>query len=383
MKSFGLAGLLASAFIVPCWAQSSVTLYGIVDTGLQWNESGVNVGTSSAPNYRQEDTWGINSGYQSGSRFGLRGSEALFGSWAAVFTLEGGYDVDTGQSGQSGRLFGRQAWVGLQSRDLGTIAFGRIATPSSTTGSFDLWGAVDPFAGAWGINGIQNTFIASNSTRWDNSAIWASPTWAGFRLAAQYTFNVDGQETAPSGSNTSGYSLGANWTWGALFLAANYTVYSFADAGGSRAGAGNPDEKLLQLGGVFDFKFVKVHAAYASQDNIGTFQTANFPGFPVPVVPYDNSAYMLGVTIPMLGGNLRGSYQYSNADSITTATYAFEPDYSVWGIGFDYPLSRRTNLYIGYGQREWDGSLTSTPVQPSPSARTDRAQFALGLRHLF
>jgi general bacterial porin, GBP family len=383
MKQKFLAGVIAACFVAPVAAQSSVTLYGIVDVGLQWNEFGVNFGTSSAPNFRQEDTWGINSGYQSGSRFGLRGSESLFGAWSAVYTLEGGYDVDTGQSGQSGRLFGRQAWAGLQHREFGTVALGRIATPSSTTGSFDLWSGVDPFGGAWGINGIQSTFVASNSTRWDNSVIWASPTWAGFKLAAQYTFNTDGQETAPSGTNTSGYALGANWTWGFVFLAANYTVYDFADAGGSRAGAGNPDEKLLQLGAALDFKFVKLHAAYASQDNISTFQVANFPGWPVSVAPYDNSAYMVGVTVPLLGGNIRASYQYSDADTITTATYSFEPDYSVWGIGFDYPFSRRTNLYVGYGQREWDGALTSTPVQANPSARVDRAQFALGLRHLF
>ena len=58
-------------------AQSSVTLYGIVDLGVQWNESGVNVGTSAVPNWSQESIWGIDSGYQSGSRFGIRGSEAL------------------------------------------------------------------------------------------------------------------------------------------------------------------------------------------------------------------------------------------------------------------------------------------------------------------
>ena len=371
-------GALASA----ASAQSSVTLYGAIDAGLQWNEQGVNVGSSSAPRYQQEDAWAINSGYTGGSRFGLRGSEPLGGSLSALFILEGGFDVDTGQSGQSGRLFGRQAWAGLRDSGLGVFALGRIATPSSTTGAFNLW-SVDPFEGNWGLAGIQNTFIASNSIRWDNSIIWASPTWAGFKVAAHYTFNNDGQETAPQGTNTSAYSIGGSWNWSVLYLGATYDVYQFADAGGSRAGAGNSDEKLLQLGAVLDFKVVKLHAAWAMQDNIGTVQTANFPGWPVSVAPYDNDAWMLGVTVPLFGGNIRASYQYADADNISTATYQFEPDYSVWGLGFDYPFSRRTNVYIGYAQRAWDGSYRATPAPADPANRVDRSQFALGMRHQF
>jgi GBP family porin len=382
MKPKVLLGLIATGALAgAASAQSSVTLYGIVDIGLQWNEQGVNVGSSSAPSYKQEDVWGINSGYQSGSRFGLRGSEVLGNGLSAVFTLEGGFDADRGTSGQSNRLFGREAWGGLRA-GLGTLALGRIATPSSTTGSFNLW-TVDPFEGTWGLAGIQNTFIASNSTRWDNSVIWASPTWAGFRFAAQYTFSNDGQETAPQGTNTSGYSIGGSWKWSFLYLAATYDVYQFADAGGSRAGAANPDEKLLQLGAVLDFKFLKLHGAWADQTNVGTIQTANFPGWPVSVAPYDNRAWMLGVTAPLFGGNVRASYQYSDGDRVDTVTYRFEPDYSVWAIGFDYPFSRRTDVYVGYAQREWDGSYRATPVPADPSARVDRSQFALGMRHRF
>jgi predicted porin len=101
-----------------------VTLYGIVDLGVQWNESGINTGSSSMPNWSQESAWSIDSGYQSGSRFGLRGSEALGRNWSAVFTLEGGFDASTGMSSQGGRIFGRQAWAGLQQSALGTIALG-------------------------------------------------------------------------------------------------------------------------------------------------------------------------------------------------------------------------------------------------------------------
>jgi predicted porin len=386
MKKVLLAGCISAAFAGAASAQSSVTLYGIVDIGIQWNEFGVNAGTSSAPQYVQESNWGVDSGYQSGSRFGLRGSEVLGGGWNAAFTLEGGINVDTGTSGQGGRLFGRQAWLGLQQSTFGTFALGRIATPSSTTGSFDMFARVDPFSGGFGLNQIGSTFIAANSgvSRWDNSAIWASPSWAGFKLAAQYSFNTNNAETAPSDSNTTAYSLAGSWGWDWLYVVGTYDVYQFPTTGGAST-VGAPDQKLFQIGATLDFKIVKLYGAYARQDNINnTVQTNLFPGYPVPVTAYDNNAWMLGVTVPLFGGNIRASYQYSDGDNVNTATYQFEPDYSVWGVGFDYPFSPRTNIYVGYGQREWDGTIVQTPLPLStPSQRVDRAQFALGLRHLF
>jgi GBP family porin len=382
MKKSLMALAVLGAMSSVATAQSSVTLYGIVDVGVQWNEQGV-APTTTGGIYTQESVFGVNSGYQSGSRFGLRGSEALGKNWNAVFTLEGGYDTDTGFSGQGGRLFGRQAWAGLQHSGMGTVALGRFATPSSGTGSFDLWGSVDPFLTGWGINSLGSTFIASNALREDNAVLWASPTWAGFKFAAMYSFNINGQEVAPSGNNVTGMTLAGNWTWGPLLIAATYDVVSPSNLTTPDPG----DQKMLQLGGTFDFKIVKLHAAYASQDNIsavqGGFNTGVFR--PTQITAYDNQAYMFGVTVPLFGGSLLGSYQYSDADNIDTAAYQFEPDYSVWGIGYSYPFSRRTNMYIGYGQAEWDGSvrLTPTPSSTAPSQRFDRKQFALGIRHLF
>jgi predicted porin len=317
---------------------------------------------------------------------GVRGSEALGRGWSAVFTLEAGFDVSTGTSLQGGRLFGRQAWGGLQHNAAGTFVLGRVATPSSGTGSFDLWGSVDPFVTGWGINSLGSTFIPSNALREDNAILWASPAWGGFKFAASYSFNINGPEAAPSGNNTKGMTLAGNWTWGPLFLAATYDVLSPSDTLNS-ATFGNPDQKMTQLGGTFDFKVVKIHAAYAIQDNIRLLPAAGNPGVfnPTAGAPYDNKSWMLGVTVPLFGGSILGSYQYADADNISTATYAFEPDYSVWGIGYQYPFSRRTNMYIGYGKMEWDGnvSLNGVSAGAAPAQRFDKQQFALGIRHLF
>jgi predicted porin len=258
-----------------------------------------------------------------------------------------------------------------------------------------LLGAVDPFGTGWGQASLGATFIPSSTLREDNSVIWASPTWAGFKFAAQYSANIDMAESAPQDTNTSAWNLGANWTWGPLFLAATYDVIDYAEAGSAgRLGAGNPEQKMLQVGGSFDFKFLKIHAAYADQKNISTVQTLGgvASALPTTIIPtgvgnYNNQAYMIGLTIPLFGGSLLGSYQLSEADNIITlgGLAQFDPDYTNWGVGYSYPFSRRTNLYVGYAQREWDGEIRNSvgTLLPTASQIVDRSQFALGIRHLF
>lgn len=69
----------------------------------------------------------------------------------------------------------------------------------------------------------------------------------GFRFAGQYSFNTNTAETAPSDTNTSAYSLASSWGWNLLYIVATYDVHQFASTD-SRANAGNPDEKLFQIG---------------------------------------------------------------------------------------------------------------------------------------
>jgi general bacterial porin, GBP family len=385
MKKSLIALALMGAFSGTALAQSSVTLYGIVDIGVQMNTSGVNLGTTAVPRWSQEDVWGVDSGYQSGSRWGMRGSEALGSGWSAVFTLEGGYSPDTGTLGQSGRLFGRQAWAGLASAGAGTFVLGRLATPSSGTGSFDQWGFVDPFATGWGINSLGSTFIPSNALREDNGMLWASPTWGGFNFAAMYSFNVNGSEVVPSGNNTTAGTLAGKWAGGPFAVAITYDVFFKPD----NAAAGvTDDQTMMQIGGTWDFKVVKLHAGYAIQRGIAIASSGVQGVFiPTGLQQFDNNAYMGGVTVPLFGGSLLASYQYADAKNVQGSNlavpYTFEADYSVWGIGYSYPFSRRTNMYVGYGQRSWDGSITQAGRATDPKNAFDKAQFALGIRHLF
>jgi len=363
---------LLTLFCGGAFAQPTATLYGIIDVGVQWNKQ-----YASASN-QQEGLWSIDSGYQSGSRFGLRGSESLGGTFSAIFALEGGFDASTGQSTQGGTLFGRQAWAGLQGK-WGSLVAGRIPTPSSGTGAFDMWAAVDPFAAGFGVNQSGSTFVAANALREDNSVLYLTPAFGGFKGAAGYSFNRGGSETAPQDSNSAAMNLSASFSGGIFYAVVTYDVLSYPESGSASANAGNPDEKLLQLGATLDLKVVKLHAAWANQDNISAVRAGVSIAPPSGVVAYDNQAWMLGASMPVGAGSLMVSYQNANSHSLNyttaTGTANFDPDYDVWGLAFTYPFSVRTNLYLGYGQVSAKGSLSSTQV--------DRQQTAMGLRHRF
>jgi predicted porin len=363
---------LLALFCGGAFAQQGTTLYGIIDVGVQWNKQ------YASATGRQESLWSIDSGYQSGSRFGLRGSEPLGGTFAAIYQLEGGFDVSTGESTQGGTLFGRQAWAGLQGR-LGQLVAGRLATPSSGTGSFDMWAPIDPFAAGFGVNQTGSTFVAANALREDNAVLYVTPVLGGFKGAAGYSFNRGGSETAPQGSNSSAMTLAASYSAGAFYAVLTYDILGYPDGGSATANAGTPDEKLLQLGGTLDLKVVKLHGAWADQSNISAVRAGVSIAPPAGLVAYDNQAWMAGVSMPVGRGLLMASYQYANASNVgytaSSGPANFEPDYTVWGLAYTYTMSKQTNVYLGYGQVSAKGTLDSTQV--------DRQQAAFGLRHRF
>lgn len=109
MKKTLLAAALLAGFAGVAQAETSVTLYGIIDTGLGYNK--ISGGTDA----QNGSKFGMINGVQNGSRWGLRGSEDLGDGLRAVFQLESGFDSGNGKSAQGGRLFGRQATIGLAS----------------------------------------------------------------------------------------------------------------------------------------------------------------------------------------------------------------------------------------------------------------------------
>ncbi|MGN4074153.1 porin, partial [Burkholderia gladioli] len=115
MKKSIAALAVTAAAASPALAQSSVTLYGVIDEGLNYTN---NIGGKGG-------AVELTSGYAQGSRWGLRGTEDLGGGLAAIFTLENGFDASSGKAQEGGRMFGRQAYVGLQDKRYGTVTLGR------------------------------------------------------------------------------------------------------------------------------------------------------------------------------------------------------------------------------------------------------------------
>jgi len=372
MKKTWVALAVAGAFVAgTAQAQSSVTLYGIIDVNYMWQEVPTNVGTSTAPNVQQESFSAINSGHQSGSRWGLRGSEDLGGGLKGIFTIEGGYSPDTGEQGQ-GRLFGRQAWAGLQG-GWGTVVLGRLATFSSGTGSFDMFGRTDPFLTGFGLAALGNTFYSANALRIDNTIAYQSPKFAGFQAGLGYSTRFAGSEVAPSDRNADAIISAINWEAGPFWVSVTYDAIDNP--------TGGEDQKHLQVGATFDLGPVRLHAGYADQSNIGavpggpTGGTGSFLAVPAGFQPFDTNAYMLGVTWKVGAFTLMGSFQMQDADQQTGPTRSFDPDFDIWGFGAAYNLSRRTNLYASYAQRNADGTFQGESF--------DAKQLAFGVRHLF
>src|SRR5690606_32366 len=142
-------------------AESSVTLYGVVDIGVGYE-------SVDGPNGSSQSRTGLVDGVNSGSRFGMRGVEDLGGGLRALVTRDGGFNTSTGRAGQSDRLFGRRATVGLQSDAWGTLEFGRqINLASSYVGD-----NVSPFGTSWHTANIGTTFSAANTMRLDNLVLY-------------------------------------------------------------------------------------------------------------------------------------------------------------------------------------------------------------------
>jgi len=195
---------LAATFLIGCadsaLAQSGVTLYGFIYSGLRYvnNTGGHSVtGLATGP-----------------SRWGLRGQEDLGGGLRGLFTLESGFDMSTGNSRQGGRLFGRQAYVGLSDSSAGTVTLGR---------QYDLvaeW--IAPFTppGKW--NGYMAHVGDNDNTNWqfriNNAVKYVTPNFGGFQAGAMYGFG----EVAGDSHRNSTMSFGVTYAGGRFRAAAAY-----------------------------------------------------------------------------------------------------------------------------------------------------------------
>lgn len=321
-KTLILAAILASA-AGTAQAQSSVTLYGLVDAGFLHSK----VDGQSSRN-------ALDSGIQNDSRFGMRGSEDLGGGLKANFTLESGINVDDGTTTGSG-LFNRQAWVGLSHSRFGEMRLGRQFILGSA-----FFTSIDPFGTVFRQAGIGSTVIAANQVRNDNTAMFFSPNFGGLQAAIGYSFTRSGQEVPGNANNNRAVTTGVRYNNGPIEAAVTYDRLD--------PGTGGANGISTQVGGAYDFGVVKVHALYADQRNIAV--TAGTAATPATSVPFasNTKSYMVGLSAPIGAGRVFGSYQKAK-----------DWDIKGYSVGYTYALSRRTNAYAFFSDIDNLGSRAS------------------------
>jgi predicted porin len=204
MKKHAICAAMVATFSITSHAQSSVTLYGVIDEGLTFN--------SNAAGHR---LYSMSSGVLQGNRFGLRGTEDLGGGLNALFVLENGFDPSTGRLNQGGLMFGRQAYVGLSSRQLGTVTFGR------------QYDSIIDYVGVLGVGDQWGGYIAAHpgdldnfntAYRTNNTIKYAGQTDGGLTFGGTYSLGG----TAGQFTQNQIWSLGAGYTKGPLVLGVGY-----------------------------------------------------------------------------------------------------------------------------------------------------------------
>ena len=348
------------ACAVQAQSTSSVTLYGVVDLSVG-GISSQNAGTSLK----------MLSGVQSGSRWGLRGSEDLGGGTRANFVLESGFLANEGRSAQGSRLFGRAAWLGL-SGDWGEWRLGRQTSASSLT-----LADFDAFLGSYLITGAQTTLLPYNANRSDNTLAYWTPTIGGLRAGVDYSFSYDGQgyRTPASSKLMSGALV---YDRDAFALTATYEGAHWGQGttqeAAMRAAGGDEQPYAATLAGKWRLNPVTLYAAWSMMRNGSTLpgvispgQRAYFPGSTV-------DGAMVGAAWRVDAGTVLASWQASMPRS-SGALGRDEATHSqqVYSIGYGYDLTKRTNLYAIYGYV--DGAWHDADWRES--------QYAAGIRHRF
>jgi predicted porin len=353
--------LTAAALLLLChgaWAQSNVTVYGVVDAGLSF-EHGAKAGPITK----------VTGGAESGSRIGFKGTEDLGGGNSALFLLESGIQADTGVSGQGGVLFGRQAFVGLGSTTYGTVTLGRQYAPHYLAAVF-----ADPFTSGTSADEKNLINAVSNGGRMDNSVKYASAVFHG--LSAELVYAAG--EVAGNAAAGSARGFVVAYSGGPLAVRLAYHDKSNDTATTSLASARNS-----LLAATYTFSVAKLYAAYGVNQGplSSTLRNANNPfGYArapaAATVTRDSTDSLLGLSVPLGAHTLLASWIHKNDKE------AANQDADQFGLGYRYNLSRRTDVYTIYARMLNKNGASYTLGNAAEGGSGDRA-INVGMRTTF
>jgi GBP family porin len=381
MKKTLMVAALTGVFATAAHAQSSVTLYGLIDASISYTN-----------NQHGHSNWQETTGQVQGSRWGLRGSEDLGGGLKAIFTLENGFGINDGTLKQGARMFGRQAFVGLSSNQFGTVTLGRqydsmvdYVAPLALTGT--QYGGTQ-FAHPFDNDNLDNSFRINNSVK------FTSVNYGGFKFGGLYGFS----NQADGFSNNRAYSAGASYNYGGLNLAAGYLQLNSNGATGAAAafntgGAVSSDNTFFAArqqtwgaGANYAFGPATVGLVYTQTNLTGlagigasaSGQTAgiSFNGGSARFQNVEaNARYALTPAV-----SIAGSYTYTrgNLDGVS-------PHWNQFSLQTAYALSKRTDVYVQgeYQQVSQNGVVDAVINGLSASGDDKQVAVTVGMRHRF
>jgi len=354
--SVAVLGAMSSA----AFAQSNVTIYGIVDAGIV-SERGGKAGNVTK----------VSSGVANASRIGFRGTEDLGGGLSAIFTLETGYRVDDGAlDNSSNALFNRQAFVGLRSKEAGTLTVGRQYTPWYNA----LAQVGDPFAA--GLAGSAKNLFPANgiNLRNSNAVVYQTPVFNGFSGEVFYGFGE--QSESDAGRQI---SAAVSYTNGPLNARVAYNNRNNDTATGIAPTIERGIGRNSLLAVNYDFTVAKAFFMYGRNKGLNSVAYPNATAYTTTAVPasQDSRDGLVGVQVPVPGaGKVIASFIYKDDRE------SFNRDAKQWAIGYTHDISKRTTGYVSYARIDNKNNASYT-VGGNTEVGTGDTAFNVGVRHSF
>jgi predicted porin len=388
-------------------AQSNVTLYGIVDTGIGYQNSSTTLSPTTGAASARPSPGGSSqvkmiNGIWAGSRFGLKGAEDLGGGTKAIFQLEQGFNSATGAQSVSGLAFNRQAWVGVTNGTFGTLTAGR-----QYTSYYTLLSPYSPTTWLTGAYGAHPGDIDSLDTlyRANNSLVYTSPSFSGLTISGSYSL----------GGNPGSFSAGQTWSAAVQYLngpfgiAAGIQRIDNASNGGTTWNSTTSNNGSQPAVSAINNGFQTA----AKQQRVAVAGGWAFNSQWDVSLAYSNVQYSPGVNSffhntaiwntggavlhwkPFTALDLAAGYSYTRATESNGITSA--ATYNQFNLSQYYSLSKRTGLYAleayqrasgqtlaGNGRSIIDATASIGDGQnPSPSSSRSQVAVGVGIIHKF
>ena len=320
-----LAALLATLSIG--YAADSVSVYGIMDGGISATKA---VGSTTT-------TTSFKSGGMTTSAFGIKGTEDLGGGLSAFFDVSSFIDLGDGAvkgGGAQQNLFTRNAYVGLSDKTFGSVKMGRQNNPSFLpTILFNAYGDSSVYSPLWhatyfGGNNPPSTAIY-NDTGWDSAVSYSTPTVMGLTVSG-----IGSHNTTNGGTNSGGNALYFNGP----FAASAYFQRTEINSQGSFQTNLYTNAKqgdAYGAGASFDARVAKVFATYGETKDIGQNMSSK--------------TSQVSTSVPVGPGKVLAEYANTKYYNNSDVTYAEAM------VGYDLPLSKKTDVYANYGQFKQTG----------------------------